>query len=272
MPETTPHRPLTSKDNQAIKKLRALSEPKHRRKEAAFLIEGVKMVEEALRDNLGVKMVVATPGLVQHHGKGVIKLAESRQAPILWISEKMMDSLSESKTPQPVMAVVGLKHCSEEALFAADAGLIVVAHQLQDPGNLGTIIRTSEAAHASGVAVVSPSVDPYNSKAIRASMGSILRLPIVPVADIAIFLEQCRKRAFQTVATVLTGNRLPYDIDFRKPTVVILGQEGAGLPGSLMNSIDYQMRIPMAESIESLNVATAAAVILYERVRQRMNR
>ena len=91
-----------------------------------------------------------------------------------------MDSLAESKTPQPVMAEVGMKQHSEEGLLAHEAGLIVVAHQLQDPGNLGTIIRTAEAAGASGVAIASPSVDPYNPKAVRASMGSILRLPIVP--------------------------------------------------------------------------------------------
>jgi TrmH family RNA methyltransferase len=263
---------LTSKDNSTIKQLRALSEPKQRKKEKAFLIEGVKMVEEALRDQLGVRMVVAAPSLVQHHGKGVLKLAESRQAPILWVSDKLMDSLAESKTPQPVMAVVGMKQHSEESLLAHDAGLIVIAHQLQDPGNLGTIIRTAEAAGASGLALASPSVDPYNPKAVRASMGSILRLPIVHIADTAQFIQRCKDQSFQTVATVLTGKKLHYDIDLKNATVVILGQEGAGLPQQLMDGIDHQVRIPMTSTIDSLNVATAAAVILYEAVRQRMEK
>lgn len=270
MPETTPHHPLTSKDNSSIKQLRALSDAKSRKKEAAFLIEGLKMVEEALRDDLGVRMVVATPALVRHHGKGVIKLAESRQKQILWVSDRLMDSLAESKTPQPVMAVVEMRKHSEEGLLAHDAGLIVVCYQLQDPGNLGTIIRTAEAAGASGVVIVSPSVDPYNPKAVRASMGSILRLPIATVSDLPAFILQARKRSFQTVATVLTGDKLHYDVDFLMPTVVILGQEGSGLPPELISGIDRQVRIPMAQTIESLNVATAAGVMLYEALRQRM--
>jgi len=270
MPETTPHHPLTSKDNSSIKQLRALTDAKNRKKEDIFLIEGLKMVEEALRDDLGVRMVVATPALVRHHGKGVLKLAESRQKQILWISDRLMDSLAESKTPQPVMAVVEMKKHSEDGLLAHDAGLIVVCHQLQDPGNLGTIIRTAEAAGASGIVIVSPSVDPYNPKAIRASMGSVLRLSITTVSDLPAFILSARKRSFQTVATVLTGKTLHYDIDFRKPTIMVLGQEGSGLPSELMGVIDHQVRIPMAETIESLNVATAAAVMLYEAVRQRM--
>ncbi len=272
MPETTPHHPLTSKDNTSIKQLRSLTDAKHRKKKKAFLIEGLKMVEEALRDDLGVRLVVATPALTQHHGKGVLKLAESRQIPVLWISDRLMDCLSESKTPQPVMAVMDMKLHSEDGLLAHDAGLIVVCHQLQDPGNLGTIIRTAEAAGASGIAIVSPSVDPYNPKAVRASMGSILRMPIAAISDLPAFIQESRKAFFQTVASVLSGNRLHYDIDFTKPTLAIFGQEGSGLPSELMNSIDHRVRIPMAQSIDSLNVAIAAAVILYEAVRQRIKR
>lgn len=272
MPQTTPHNPITSKDNSSVKYLRSLTEHKHRKKDKAFLIEGVKMVEEALRENLGVKMVVATPSLLQHHGKGVLKLAESRSVDMLWISEKVMDSVSESKTPQPLMAVVGMKQYSEEALLADQSGLIVIAHQLQDPGNLGTIIRTTEAVNASGVVLTAKTVDPFNPKAVRASMGSLLRLPIVNVTDIRGFIQKCKQKGFQTAATVLTGEKTHFDIDLTKPTALIFGQEGAGLPQDIMSEIDVLVRIPVAETIDSLNVATAAAVILYEAMRQRMKK
>ncbi|MGE5173498.1 MAG: TrmH family RNA methyltransferase, partial [Betaproteobacteria bacterium] len=149
------------------------------------------------------------------------------------------------------------------------SGLIIIAHQLQDPGNLGTIIRTAEAVGASGVAVTTNTVDPYNAKAIRASMGSILRLPVLQVGDISSFIKKCKRRGLQTVATMLTGEKTHVDIDLRKPTAVILGQEGAGLPQDIMADIDLRIRIPMAETIDSLNVATAAAVILYEAMRQK---
>jgi RNA methyltransferase, TrmH family len=266
---TSPHKPITSKDNSVIKRLRSLSDPKQRKKEHAFLIEGVKMVEEALRDKAGVSMVVAAPSLVQHHGKGVLKLAENRGVDILWISSALMDALSESKTPQPVMAVVKMQEHSLDSLFSRDPGLIILAHQLQDPGNLGTIIRTAEAVGASGIAITPNTVDPFNAKAIRASMGSILRLPIVHIGNIVSFMKTCKQKGYQTVATVLTGDRTYFDIDLKKPTVVILGQEGAGLPQEVTSNIDLQIRIPMADTIDSLNVATAAAVILYEAMRQR---
>ncbi len=269
MRRTTPHTPISSKDNSIIKNLRSLADSKYRKKEQAFLIEGVKMVEEALRDNAGVKMVMAAPSLLQHHGKGVLKLAEDKGIDILWVSERLMDTLSESKTPQPVMAVTRMKQRSEEELLAHSSGLIVIAHQLQDPGNLGTIIRTAEAVGASGVAVTTNTVDPFNAKAIRASMGSILRLPLLQVGDISSFIKKCKQKGFQTVATTLTGEKAHVDVDLRKPTAVILGQEGAGLPQDIMADIDLRIRIPMAETIDSLNVATAAAVILYEAMRQR---
>ncbi len=269
---TTPHTPISSKDNITIKSIHSLADPKHRKKEHAFLIEGVKVVEEALRDNVGVKMVVAASSLVQHHGKGIVKQAERKGIEVLWISERLMDTLSENKTPQPVMAVVPMKQFSEEALIADQAGMVIVAHRLQDPGNLGTIIRTAEAAGASGIAIAPNTVDPYNSKAVRASMGSILRLPVVPVCDIRAFIKKGRDKGFQTVATVLSGETIHFDVDLTKPTIVILGQEATGLPVNLLDDIDFRVRIPVAATIDSLNVATAAAVILYEAMRQRLQK
>ncbi len=272
MQKSGPHNPITSKENGAIKHLRSLSDPKQRKKDNAFLIEGVKMVEEALRDRAGVKMVVASPSLTQHHGKGVLKLAEKQSVEVLWISEKLLDSLSESKTPQPVMAVMEMKEHSEEGLLADPSGLIVICHQLQDPGNLGAIIRTAEAVGAAGVAVPSNTVDPYNAKTIRASMGSILRLPLVRIGEVSPFLKKCRQKGFQTVAMVVTGGEAHFDLDLRKPTAVIVGQEGSGLPDEILKDTDILVRIPMAEEIDSLNVATSAAVFLYETMRQRIKR
>ncbi len=267
--QTTPHSPLNSKDNSTIKYLRSLSEPKYRKKERAFLIEGVKMVEEALRDNLGATMVVAAPSLVQHHGKSVLKLAENRNIPVFWISERLMDAVSESKTPQPVAAVLQMRVHTEQELLAHASKLIVLAHQLQDPGNLGTIIRTTEAVGASGIALTPVTVDPFNAKAVRASMGSILRVPVVHLSDDISFIKICRQQGFQTIATTLTARTAHFDLDLKLPTLIVLGQEGAGLPPDILGHIDLQVRIPMAETIESLNVATAAAVMLYEAARQR---
>ncbi len=270
--QTAPHKPLSSKDNSTILYLRSLSDPKHRKTEKAFLIEGVKMVVEALRDRAGVKMVVASPSLTQHHGKTVLDLAENRSVDILWISDRLMDAVSESKTPQPVMAVVGMKEHTEDALAAHDSGLVVVVHQLQDPGNLGTIIRTAEAVGAGGVAITPNTVDPYNAKTVRASMGSILRVPVVRIGDIEPFIKKCQQKGFRAVALAPGGDKTHFDLDLTQPTVVVLGQEAAGLAEDILAHVDDRVRIPMAETLDSLNVAVSGAVFLYEALRQRMKK
>ncbi len=270
MQKSNPHNPITGKDNSAIKYLRSLSDPKHRKKERSFLIEGVKMVKEALRDRAGVTMLVASPAFMQHSGRALLNLAEARPIEIIWISDRLMDAVSENKTPQPVMAVVMMKEHSSDTLLAHDSKLIIIAHRLQDPGNLGTIIRTAEAVGAAGVALTPNTVDPFSPKAIRASMGSILRLPVAHIGEIDTFVKICKQRGFQIIATVLTDAKAPYDVDLTKPTVVVLGQEGSGLPRSIIADVDHRVRIPMVPSIDSLNVATSSAVLLYEVMRQRI--
>ena len=272
MERTSPHNPLSSKANKAVKFLSSLADPAVRRKERSFLIEGVKMVEEALRDRLGVKEVIAVPSLTQHHGKGVIKLAEKSGVPIHWISERLMDQVAESKTPQPVLAVMEMREHGQEDLLAHGSGLIVLCHQLQDPGNLGTIIRTAEAAGASGVAVTPHTVDAYNGKAVRGSMGSILRVRVVKVQCEHQFVRACKERGFQSAALVLNGRETVFELDLTVPTVLLLGQESSGLRAEDLVDIDHRIRIPMADTIDSLNVATSAAVVLYEAMRQRLKR
>lgn len=262
--------PVTSRSNGSVKYLHTLADPKVRKQDKVFLIEGVKMVEEALQGGARVRQVVATPPLTQHHGRNIIALAQRSGVELLWISERLMDSLAESKTPQPVLAVVEMRDSAEEELLSRPAKLIVIAHHLQDPGNLGTIIRTAEAVGASGVAVAANTVDPYNSKAVRASMGSILRVPVVKLQSEHAFVRTCKERGFQTAALELNGRETPFEMDLTVPTVVMLGQEGAGLSAEALADFDHRVRIPMTASIDSLNVAISAAVVLYEAFRQRM--
>ena len=189
--KSSPHNPITSKENSIVKQVRALADPGHRKEKRAFLIEGVKMVEEALGSGSAIKTIIASPSLLRHHGKGILKSAESRAVEIVWVSDKLLEAISENKTPQPVMAIAAMREHTEKDLLSQPSGLIVIAHQLQDPGNLGTIIRTAEAAGAAGVVITPHTVDPYNSKSVQASMGSILRVPVVRVGDAAAYLRTC---------------------------------------------------------------------------------
>ncbi len=269
MRATTPHTPLTSRENSFFKYLLSLRDAKHRRAANAFVVEGVKTVEEALRGSGDVQAVLAAPALSRHHGRGILQLARSKEIDIHWISEKLLSALSESKTPQPVMAVVGINTRAEDVLFSVPPGLLALAHQLQDPGNLGTIIRTAEAAGAAGVAVASRTVDPYNAKTIRASMGSLLRLPVIRVPDTASFLDRCKQQGFQRVGLTVAGTHTHFDLDLTRPTAIIVGQEGSGLAEDILDHVDHHVRIPMAPATESLNAAVSAAIVLYEALRQR---
>ena len=148
--------------------------------------------------------------------------------------------------------------------------MVVVAHLLQDPGNLGTIVRVTEAAGAGGVVTTPGTVDFYNPKALRATMGSIFRLPTLRTPSLEDFINNMKSKGYQVVAGMVSARIRYFDVDYTKPTVLLLGQEGAGLPLEAGSLTDQKVSIPMSTMIDSLNVASAASVILYEAVRQKI--
>jgi TrmH family RNA methyltransferase len=158
---------------------------------------------------------------------------------------------------------------SVDDLFRAPAPLVVIAVDVQDPGNIGAILRASEAAGVSGVITTSAGADPYGWKAVRGSMGSALRLPTARVADAAAALDLARSRDLRCAATVRDGGTTMDAADLRGPLAIVLGGEGAGLSSEIVSACDLSISIPMAPRVESLNVATAAALLVYEARRQR---
>jgi TrmH family RNA methyltransferase len=157
-----------------------------------------------------------------------------------------------------------------DALESSDA-LVVVAHDVQDPGNVGGIMRTAEAAGATAVIATPSTADPLGWKALRGSMGSALRLPIAR-GEIGDVLRALRIAGIETSALVPRSGRPLFDVDFRKPSALILGSEGAGVPEELLQQVDRRITIPMQRPVESLNVGVAAALVLYEAYRQRNDR
>ena len=192
-------------------------------------------------------------------------------ADVLIVSRKILESMSPVKTPS---GVVGIARRSTQTLEGITGGspplppLIVVAHDIQDPGNVGGIMRTAEAAGATGFIASTATADPFGWKALRGSMGSALRLPIAR-ADIEETLRTLRSAHVTTTALVPRGGQPLFNADFRKPTALILGGEGPGLPDDLSSRMDQLISIPMQAPVESLNVGVAAALVLYEAFRQR---
>ena len=263
---------ITSFRNPKVKLLRSLRQRKYRQREGVFLIEGIRIVEEALDCGAPVETLVYAPELlVSERAQALVDRVPVAQR--LALAAGVFGSLSERDQPQGLAAVVHIQDLPLAAIPLAADLLVLVAYQLSDPGNLGSIIRTADAAGATGVVVVEPSADPYDPQAVRATMGSLFALPVVRLGDgvdLLPWYEQVRAAGLplHVVATSAHGALVHFDADYRGPVVLLLGNESYGLPDTVRDSADVTVRLPMRGRATSLNVSAAAAALVYEVVRQ----
>lgn len=258
-----------SLNHPAVKRARSLHDPGERRAAGRFLAEGVRLLEEAFESGLRCEQFFYTAALAeQPRGAELLTQAKQAKAPVMELPERVLNSLKETKTSQGAIGQFVQPAWPKPLEQPLQSGLVVVACALRDPGNLGTIIRMSEAAGARGILLAKGTVDPYHPKALRASMGSLFRLPVVVDAE----LEARLSGPAQVVATVAQGGIAPWEADFTRPTYLLVGQEAAGLPAPLVERATVRVTIPMAKQVDSLNAATAAAMLLYEVIRQREHR
>ncbi len=244
-----------------IKLVRNLLEKRRaRRKEGRFVVEGPHLVEEAQDLIDFVFYSQELPILVSLKAKGIECLRLSRQE---------FEEISEVESPQGILAVVKEKRFELKDLLAKKDPLIVFCAEVQDPGNLGTIIRSADAVGAAGVILSKGTVDLYNPKVIRATMGSLFHLPIVLIEDESEALAVLKKNKLRIIATAGQAETNYFEIDYKQGTVVLVGNEGAGLSAELIKSADKSVKIPMPGKAESLNVGVSTAVVLYEALRQR---
>jgi TrmH family RNA methyltransferase len=190
-------------------------------------------------------------------------------AEIVDVSGTVLNALSPVNSPTGVVASARRPSVDGNAILDPPPALVLAAIGLQDPGNAGAIIRSAAAAGATGVVLDESSADPWGWKALRASMGSAFHLPVLRSRAVASLVTEWRKAGVRIAATVPRGGTSMHDVDFTKPTALLLGSEGAGLPTALVEAADVRVTIPMRGGIESLNAAVAAAVLLYEAQRQR---
>jgi TrmH family RNA methyltransferase len=265
--------PITSLRNPRVKALRSLRRRKHRQREGRFLIEGIRVVKEALSAGAPVESLVYAPELlVSDRARALVgQVGPERH---LVLSGSVFRTLSDRDTPQGIAAVVRIEDHPLATIAASQEMLVVVAYQLRDPGNLGSIIRTAEAAGVTGVVVVEPSVDLYDPQTVRATMGSLFALPVVRLTDeFALTAWHTELRALALPLLVVASSShgpLPhFDVDYRCPMVIIVGNERHGLPESIREAADVVVRLPMVGRATSLNVSAATAALVYEVIRQR---
>ena len=264
---------ITSLQNPQVKLLRALRLRKYREQEGRFLVEGIRIVEEALACAAPVETVVYAPDLlVSDRAQALVEQANLDHR--LALSAEVFRSLSDRDDPQGIAALVRIENRPLSALSPSAEMLVVVAYQLSDPGNLGSIIRTADAAGATGVIAVTPSVDPYDPQTVRATMGSLFALPVIyPVDAVGLdrWVGEVRAAGVPLciVASSAHGRQDYYEADYRRPLALLVGNERHGLPPDLRDRADLLVRLPMLGRATSLNVSAAAAAMVYEIVRQR---
>ena len=255
---------ITSRRNPLVGRLRALHQPKGRREQGLLLLEGTHQVQELLRLGLQPEQLLATPNWIERHGA----LLGDQALPLQPVGEEVMAAVATTDHPDGVVATL-----AHEALPVArgDGAFVLVLDQLQDPGNLGTLLRTALAAGVDEV-WLGGGADPLQPKVLRASAGAALALPLLRFSDrsgLLPLLERAAAEGRQLAATLVHPGAQPYwQLDWTCPTVLLLGNEGAGLHPQLAALATHRITIPHSAAVESLNVAVAAAPLLLERWRQ----
>jgi len=259
---------ITSSSNSKIKQvIQWQTKAKERRSAGIFLTEGFKMYEEAPVESVQ-EVYVAESALekCKADSKLMDKLARTGYEVV---ADSLFAKMSDTQTPQGILCVIRRPEWTVEQLFAAEKPLLVVLENLQDPGNLGTIIRTGEGAGITGVIMTAGTVDIYNPKVIRATMGSVFRVPCVYVPDLQAVLRQMRKKGIRTYAAHLEGKEYYDSFSFEEGTAFLIGNEGNGLERETADAADSYLKIPMEGRVESLNAAIATSLLMYEAHRQR---
>lgn len=259
---------LTSVNNPRVKQLVLYrTRAKERKKEGVFVAEGFKMLGEAPTD------LIREIYLTQEALERLMKQEELRykldRTGYETVSEEVFAKISDTQTPQGVLTVLSQPRYCLEDLLLEENPLLLILEDIQDPGNLGTMMRTAEGAGVSGIIMTSGTADLFNPKTIRATMGSVYRVPYYITADLLPLLKKLRLAGISTYAAHLQGESIYDSCSFRQPTAFLIGNEGAGLCDETAKAADYYLKIPMEGQVESLNAAVSAAILMYEAHRQR---
>ncbi|WGV25730.1 TrmH family RNA methyltransferase [Halotia branconii] len=255
---------LTSLKNPLVKQIRKLHSTKERHKQQLFLLEGTHLLEEACAVNYPFVTLCCTPEWhIAHPSLWEKACSQCDRCEI--VSKEILQAIATTVQPDGVIAIAKRGDSPNQVPFT---GLVLALETIQDPGNLGTIIRTAAAAGASGLWLSSDSVDLDNPKVLRASAGQWFRLTTAVSEDLPATVQHCQQSGMQVIATLPSATLTYWEVDWRKPSLILLGNEGAGLSSDLATLADKQVKIPLSPGVESLNVAIAAALMLYEAQRQ----
>ena len=255
---------IESTANKQVKNLiQLMKKAKLRRESGTFVVEGIRMFREVPKERL-LQTYVSESFLEKQENRDAVKEVHYEI-----MTDKVFASVSDTQTPQGILCIVRQQEYSLETILKKDRPLLMILENLQDPGNLGTIFRTAEGAGVDGIIMSSDTVDIYNPKTVRSTMGSLYRMPFIYEKDLTGILRQIKDRGIQVYAAHLKGENAYYQEDYSKGCAFLIGNEGNGLTDELAQQADTYIRIPMDGQVESLNAAVAAAILMYEAKKQR---
>lgn len=259
---------ITSSSNRKVKQVAQWQEKAGARREAGiFLAEGFKLFKEA--PEASIREVYLSEDVLERVSEDAVLQEKLHRTGWETVSRDVFRRMSDTKTPQGILCVIRRPQYTLEQLTDVPSPLIVVLESIQDPGNLGTILRTGEGAGITGLILGGETTDIFHPKTIRATMGSIFRVPFVQVEYLKDALERLRRKNIYIYAAHLSGKSYYDSFSFQKGTAFLIGNEGNGLSGESTKMADYLLKIPMEGKVESLNASVAAALLMYEAHRQR---
>ncbi len=256
---------IESRDNKWVKRLNGLKIKKNRDKEGVFIAEGLRFISEVPVEHPVEAYVVSEAFAAEND----ISLYEEK-AEVLCLTEALFGAVCDTENPQGILAVCKKLEWDESAVFAKDKPFLILAEELNDPGNLGTVIRTADACGADAVFLSKGSVDLYNPKVLRSTMGSMFHVPVFQNIDLDEVSAKLKANNIPLYAAHLKGDTYPYGLDLAENCAFIIGNEARGLSDEAADLCDRWVKIPMPGQAESLNASIAAGVLMYEVVRQRL--
>jgi TrmH family RNA methyltransferase len=260
---------ITSRDNSLLRQVRAVRDGKI---DELIYIEGLRLCEEARLSHLEIEAVIVSDELLRkERASAVIDDITAVSKRVASVSEKLLESVSYTKTPQGIIALAQRPVASEERLAASinEHSLLVGLHQINNPVNVGAILRTAEAAGASGVITTRGTSDPFSPKSLRGAMGSAFRLPIWIGPDYREMIAWFRQREIVTICAHVEAKSIYTEIDWTQPNALLMGSESTGFTPEELEQAGQRISIPMKGAAESLNVSVAAGILLFEAARQR---
>jgi TrmH family RNA methyltransferase len=258
---------ISSRQNPIVARYRAAA---HRDTHERVLLDGVHLVGDALAAGISIREAAVTATAEEDAAlRSLLDALGRARVEVMTVTTAVMDALSPVRSSSAIVALADRPAAESSAIYAGARALAIVAVDVQDPGNVGAIVRVAEAGGATGVVAAGTCADPFGWKALRGSMGSALRLPVAAAHTAEEAIESARSAGCRIVATAPRGGRSLFDISLQGPTAVLIGGEGRGLPLSLAEAADERVTIPMAAPVESLNAAVTAALLVYEARRQR---